>query len=683
MTIDPALFGYSIAAIAYSALMLGLLTVWRSRFRGPFLVLATAATAFWAALIAYSRYDVDVSQTTILFAEIIRDGAWLLFLSSLLYGAIMDDVPWFGRYGGVSIAVGVLALGVGVELLPFLRNAGYQGGSVLVLGSIVTSLYGLIALEQIHRNARNTQRRTTMYLCLGIAALLAIDLFLYSNAIFDGEISLLFWDSRGFVVAMSAFLIGVATSRRQAQAPGIFVSRQVVFYSATLIGAGIYLTLVGLAGYFVQRFDQHWGAAAQVILFVAAVILFMIIIMSEQTRARFRVFIAKHFFENKYDYRDEWLRLIHTLTDSEEDLPLRKRAIKALAQIVGSPSGMLWLQRDGKSAYEPYSSWDVQLCDHSWSVDGPLIAFLRRTGWVLNLDDLQPDSEAGAEVQAEKMPAELSDLRIVVPLMHEDRLLGLVGLSKPKTPVSLNFEDHDLLKTAGKQIASYLAQEIATEQLAESRQFEAFNRLTAYVMHDLKNAIAQQSLVVENAERHKRNPAFIDDAIETIKGSVVRMRRVVEQLKQGAREEHADKVDVGSVILGAIAESQDRKPVPTAILCDERILVRADQERLRMALYHAIRNAQDATPDDGSIEVELTADGGRCIIRISDTGCGMDAAFIRDRLFRPFDSTKGTQGMGIGAYQIRETLRAARGDLDVESLPEKGTSLFFRLPLGA
>jgi putative PEP-CTERM system histidine kinase len=681
VTVDPALLGYALATLAYAILTLALLTVWRARFDGPFLAIAAFSATFWSGLIAWSTVVGGDWQTLILFAELVRDAAWLLFLSSLLYGAIMSNIPWFGRFGGVFLAGAVIALGLIVQSFPVLGESGLHTGSVLVLGTIVTSLYGLIALEQIHRNARNTQKGNLTFLCLGIAAIFAIDLFLYANAIFDGQINQLFWESRGFVIAMSAPLIALAVWRKEAQSPGIFVSRQVVFYSATAVGAGVYLTLIGLAGYFVQRFDQQWGGAAQIILFGAAVLLFLIIIMSEQTRARIRVFIAKHFFENKYDYRDEWLRLIHTLTDSEENLPLRKRAIQALAEIIGSASGTLWLRRDENSGYEPYASWNMRLCDHAWPGDGALIQFLRRTGWVLNTDELDQDSENYAALRVEGFPDELRDIQIIVPLGHEDGLLGLVGLTRPKMPVSLNFEDHDLLKTAGKQIASYLAQEIATDQLAESRQFEAFNRLTAYVMHDLKNAIAQQTLVVENAEKHKRNPAFIDDAIETIKGSVVRMRRVVEQLKQGARDEHADKVDVGKLILSAITQSEDRNPVPVAALCEERLLVRADQERLRMALYHAIRNAQDATPDDGNIEIELTAENGSCVIRISDTGCGMDAAFIRERLFRPFDSTKGTQGMGIGAYQIRETLRASNGDLEIQSYPDQGTSLFLKLPL--
>ncbi len=243
----------------------------------------------------------------------------------------------------------------------------------------------------------------------------------------------------------------------------------------------------------------------------------------------------------------------------------------------------------------------------------------------------------------------------------------------------LNFEDHDLLKTAGQQIASYLAQEQSTEQLAEGRQFEAYNRLTAYIMHDLKNLIAQQSLVVANAKRHKKNPKFIDDAVATIEGGVTRMRRVIEHLQQSSIDQRQEKVELGKLIMQAVSQCADRQPIPKTHIGDEQIWVRADRERLLMALYHGIRNAQDATGADGEVSVELEPNGANCTIRIIDTGAGMDELFVRERLFKPFDSTKGTQGMGMGAYQIRETVRAIGGEVRVQSELDKGTRLVLEL----
>jgi putative PEP-CTERM system histidine kinase len=293
--------------------------------------------------------------------------------------------------------------------------------------------------------------------------------------------------------------------------------------------------------------------------------------------------------------------------------------------------------------------------------------------------EVRPDKYA--PVLRQQLNATIRDSAFVVPLLHEQELTGFVVLSIPNTSVSLNFEDHDLLKTAGQQIASYLVQERATEQLAESRQFEAYNRFTAFVMHDLKNAIAQQSLVVENAERHKRNPEFVDDAIETIKGSVQRMRRVMRHLQQDAVHVTTERVDITKLLLRAESQCSDRNPPPVASVPQRTLAVKANHDRLLSSLSHAIRNAQDACQENGKVSIGVREEDGLCCVDITDDGCGMEADFIRDRLFRPFDSTKGAEGMGIGAYQIRETAHAFGGDVYVQSTVGVGTTLTLCLPI--
>ena len=256
-------------------------------------------------------------------------------------------------------------------------------------------------------------------------------------------------------------------------------------------------------------------------------------------------------------------------------------------------------------------------------------------------------------------------------------------LLRPPHTKALNFEDHDILKTAGRQVAVVLAQAMAQEQLAETKQFEAVNRLTTFLMHDLKNLIAQQDLVVANAQRFRHRPEFFDDAINTVKSGVDRMRKVLDQLQQGGRKEPQwSRVDVAKALMEARSQCADRKPIPSVALPPEAVWVRIDRERLASVFIHLIRNAQDATPPDGRIDVLLARVGDDSVsITITDNGRGMDAAFVRDRLFRPFDSTKGAQGMGIGAYQARDIVRSAGGDVHVSSEPGAGTTFDVRLPV--
>ena len=667
--------GYGLAGLVFLIFALLLVTSFRGRSQGHVLLVAAVISSIWGLGLAYDAAAPGLSASRVFVLEFTFDGVWLLFLAAMLSGAIGTAQIWFVRFGGVLVAVAILAGGTGLELYARSRGVGGGAGSMIVFGSLLTSLFGLVGIEQIYRNARVTQRKELKYLCIGLGGMFAYDLFLYSNAILAGQVSEVVWAARGFVVAMCVPLIAVATRRASSWSVGIFVSRQIVFYSATLFGAGIYLTLMGFLGYYIRDVGGEWGPIAQLIFSSGAFLLLGVFLFSERLRARLRVFISKHFFENKYDYREEWLRLIDTLTSIEDGLPLRKRGLKALAQIVDSPSGLLWIKDDEGNAYQCVANWNTRELELGIAADASLPCFLESSGWIVERSEYERDPARYSDLDLTALTVAFQEFEFVVPLLHDGELLGFVLLSKSEPQALLNFEDRDLLKTAGKQIASYLAQEIATEQLAESRQFEAFNRLTAYIMHDLKNLIAQQSLVVENAQRHRGNPEFIDDAIATIRGSVQRMRRVIEHLQQRSVEHSAERVELGKLVMQAVSQCADRDPVPRAVIGDRQTWVRADRDRLQMALYHAIRNAQDASSVGGSVSVEVSSTGDECAVSIIDNGRGMEEDFVRDRLFRPFDSTKGTSGMGIGAYQIRETLKTVGGRVDVESTPGVGTRL--------
>jgi putative PEP-CTERM system histidine kinase len=676
-----SLYSYGAAAAAFSILTGLLVTVWRNRVRGSLLTVACLLSAVWAGVLAYSGTQADVPFSRILLTEMAHDSIWLIFLSSLLGGSVATKSNWLVRRGGVVLGLAFLASGLLLEYAGLKTLFPSAMRQILVMGSIVTSLYALVGVEQLYRNARPAQRNGLKFLSLGLAGIFAYDIFLYSNAVFDGQIQATFWDVRGFVVTLCVPLIAISILRISSWERGIFASRQIIFYTTTLFAAGLYLSLVGLAGYYIQTLGKAWGDVLQLLFFSAAILGLFALVLSEQLRGKIRVFIIKHFFERKYDYRAEWLRLSHTLTSTEDSLPLKKRAVKALAQIVGSTSGHLWLKDEDSASFTAVAGWDTQPIAVSVAADSGLPAFMAEKGWIVDVGEVASGANKYASLTHQDLPEGIATSAYVIPLMHESELMGFVSLSNPKTPVSLNFEDHDLLKTARQQIASYLAQTEATELLAESRQFEAYNRFTAFVMHDLKNAIAQQSLVVENAERHKRNPEFIDDSMETIKGSVVRMRRVLEHLKQGTVYPVMERVDVTKMVLRAEMQCSDREPVPTVTVPESSGFVKANSDRLMSSLTHAIRNAQDACEQGDSVTVAIEFADGECRFVIADTGCGMDPAFVRDRLFRPFDSTKGASGMGIGAYQIRETARASGGDVEVISGVGAGTKVIMRLPL--
>jgi putative PEP-CTERM system histidine kinase len=679
MSFSLPFLSYGSAAIAFAVLTVALVSVWRYRVKDSLLSFASLATVIWAAVIAVDGGPVQLSPSQLFALEAGIAGVWLFFFASILRGALASRRSQFLRFGGVALAVGLLLVASYTEWV-----AGHTPGRMgrpFLIGLLALTLYGIVLIEQVYRNARRPQREGLRYLALGAGLLFVYNLLLYSGGIASGSVSERFWDSRGFIACLSALLIGVAANQGSSLAPGLFLSRKVVFYTTTLIASAMYLLVVGVAGFYLEQVDPVWGPSAQLVFLTVAVVVLLIVFSSRQARAKLRVMIAKNFFENKYEYRDEWLRLMDTMTGARGELPLEKRAVKALADILDVQSGVLWYRNKERSGYVETAGWGRRRGEQTIANDDALVRFLGETGWIIDLRELREDPSSYAGLDRDRLDALFGFAAFIIPLMDGGEILGFVVLGRPGRPVSLNFEDHDLLKTAGRQIARDLATAEASERLSETMQFEAFNKLTAYIMHDLNNAIAQQSLVVENATKHKRNPAFIDDAIETINRSVVRMRRVMSHLQQGTVELTPKLVSVGDVLQKAIDNSRDRQPVPRLATAGIDARVRIDADRFLMAVCHAIRNAQDATAQEGSIEITTRVADGTCRISIADDGEGMDPEFVRSRLFRPFDSTKGVEGMGIGAYQIRETLRAAGGDVDVQSAKGEGTTLTLVLPV--
>ena len=312
-----------------------------------------------------------------------------------------------------------------------------------------------------------------------------------------------------------------------------------------------------------------------------------------------------------------------------------------------------------------------------------LVRFLQERQWVINLDEFRTDPGLYADLELPAWLEGLSQAWLVVPLMNQQQLAGFIVLAQPRAQQSFNWELLDLLKTAACQAASHLVQLQTLEALSESRQFEGFHRLATVVLHDIKNLIAQQTLVVSSAARHKHKPEFIEDAIEIMEHSVAKMRRLMELLHSGLPEGNPVQVNLASLVAEAVRNCSGNLPVPDYQDDQDdqqQLNLLADRDRLTSVIENILKNAQDATPKEGYVNIRLSQQQGMAIITIEDNGCGMDASFIRDRLFRPFDTTKGDTGMGVGAYDSREYIRALGGDIGVTSTLGKGTAFLISLP---
>jgi putative PEP-CTERM system histidine kinase len=546
---------------------------------------------------------------------------------------------------------------------------------------VLMSLTGFLAVEQVYRNAQEETRRQLRLLCFAAAGIFGTDLFVYAHTTLVGTPYPFYWDARGYVNAAIAVLVIIAVARKPGLERELYVSRHVMFYTATLLGVGSYLVAMGAVTYIIRALGQEWSVPLDIAFLAAGIGVLAVVLLSAGIRTRFKAFLVKHFYRNKYDYREAWLRLTQSLSRTGDLYESAANGLEGMARIIGSQQGSLWVEKDGERYEWLVSLGNGQHAATHYERGHPLAQFLTSSGWVIDSEEYAQEPDRYGTALGHPDDGLLPRNSLVVPLDRQGYLQGFVILGRPAGLRALNFEDHDILKTAGRQVAAVLAQALVQEKLAETRQFEALNRMSAFLMHDLKNIVAQQDLVLANAQRFRHRPDFIDDAFQTIRGGTERIKKVLEQLATASRTKPAPgRVDVSKVLMEVRSRCADRQPIPEIGMQAQAAWARMDHDELTNVLFHLVRNAQDATPPDGHIRIGLHKDVGEFVITIEDTGCGMDGAFVRDRLFRPFDSTKGAKGMGIGAYQARHIIRLAGGEVDVTSKVGAGTTFTVRLP---
>lgn len=672
--------GYGAAALAFGLLTLLLGAASRGRRQGIRVLAACVVTVLWSGLLAWHAHAEQLSWMVVCAAELVRYGAWVIVLCGIaapLSPRRRLSTLAYGTWGACAAlyVFGPLAQQLGVQAWP--------PGLVLTRTGLALSILTLLLLEQIYRNANASSRAAVRPLVFGLGALMVYDVFLYSQAELLRGIVPDVWNARGFINAAAVPAIALAVRAQPLWSMEVFVSRQFVLYTGTLLAVGGYLLVIALGGYWVRTRGGGWGGVAEILFVVAAITLLVSLVMSQHLRRRAKVFLSKHFYRNKYDYRLEWLRFIETLSADEGDV--RRVSVQAVAQIFSSPSGVLYLFQTGEQRYAPVARWPESIAEREFpAVDArtQLIQLLSRRHWIVDLDEGGTQEDLRVTLELPTGLRENRRARIIAPILQRERLLGFVILYSPAEPFELTYEDRDLLRTVGRHVATHLAQQEADRELGESRQFEAYNKLTAFMMHDLKNSVAQLQLIVTNAQRHKHKPEFIDDVIDTAANTVERITRLIEQFR-GADVPYAKPLPLRTVVSAAVERCRLRKPVPALNGPVPDVDIHADQERLTAIFEHVFRNAQDATQENGRIDVSFTRDGTDATVIIADTGSGMDAEFLRERLFRPFDSTKGAKGMGVGAYQVREYVRSLGGQVKVQSTPGSGTSFWITLPCSA
>lgn len=642
---------------------------------------AVVCSAAWGACLwAYAGSGQPVYLVGGELSDMLRYAAWFAFLLAVLRrqnaGVYPAGMSWLGTAAYALMVFAVVARGMQLSGSQALGDPT----RLALYASMAMPVFTLMLVEQLFTNVSEDSRWNVKPLCLGLAGIALFDLYMYSQAVLFNRLDSDAFSIRGAMHVLMLPLLWLASTRRRNWLDKIQVSRKAAFHSATLLIAGIYLLFVSLVGYYVRFFGGEWGRALQLGLVFFGLLSLVVLALSGSVRASLRVFLGKHFFRYRYDYREEWLRFTQTLSSKNSPQEMGQQVVRGLADLLESPGGGLWMRDRNEAKFSQTARWNLGESREKEDAGSPLCTFMATSGWVVNLEEFRSfPRRYGAMV----LPAWLQEIEqawLIVPLTVSDEMIGFVVLARARTRVDVNWEVNDLLKTAGKQAASFLAQMQATEALLEVRKFDAFNRMSAFVVHDLKNIVTQLSLMMKNAQRHSQNPEFQRDMLLTVENSLDRMRQLMLQLREGATPPGtAVGVDLGDIVarMEAMATSRGRR-LEVAIMT--RVGTRGHEERLERVVGHVVQNALDATPASGSVKLTLDRQGGQARIEVTDTGQGMTKEFIRERLFKPFQTTKQA-GMGIGAYESFQYVQELGGKIDVDSELGQGTRVTMLLPL--
>lgn len=671
-----AAWSFGLALAGYVAFAARVAFASRNNAPARLLIAALVGTATWAGCsLGAVMVPGDASGATASVADALRYAAWFAFLARLSGG---EATPANGGRSWLAIGVVVLMLVASVLLVEPVDVAHALGPRPGLLVRLGLAVFGLMLIEQLVRRVHPQTRWSIKPLAVGLAGVFGIDLFFYADAMLFGHVDADISAARGFANVLVLPFLAITTARNTSWKIDLHLSRGAVMQSTALLASGAFLLAVAGAGYFVRYFGGDWGRALQIELVFGAALLVAVVATSGRFRSYLRVFVSKHFFSYRYDYREAWLRFTRTLSTDMPGQTLSLRTVVALADLVESPAGVLFVKEESRG-YVPSARWNMRAGDALLRADDPLVRFLETRGWIVSVDEWRVSPDRYDRIAIPDAIASLASPWLIVPLMSGNDLLAFAVLTTPRAPIDVDWEVRDLLKTASRQAASYLGHVRATEALLEARKFDAFNRMSAFIVHDLKNLIAQLSLMLRNAKRHRDNAEFQADMLATVEHVVGRMNGLMLQLRGAATPvANAHPVDLCAIVRHVCASKGEAR-VRVDVDAPQQTSVLAHEDRLERVVGHLLQNAIDASAPGASIDVAVAVADRFATLCVTDHGAGMSAEFVRDRLFKPFQTTKGA-GMGIGVYESSQYLSSIGGEIRVDSVEGSGTRVEMRLP---
>jgi putative PEP-CTERM system histidine kinase len=612
--------------------------------------------------------------------------SWLAF--SFCFGT---KEPWrlVSQFKILFIGVGAISLFFAGFAFSGLFAAPTDSPAVLRLGGIGKAFYSFLLLaavtivaklEHTIRQSAGDQRIKIRSLLLGVGGLFFFLIFSASESLLFSRIYLGLLPVGSSVFIICAAVIAFSVVRHKLMDVNFYMSRFVIYNSVTILVVGAYLLVVGLVTQLIRWFDLFPGYHLEILVLFLAILFLLGLFLSDRVRWKARMFINRHFYRSRYDYRKEWLKFSEGLSSILNVNDLVLPIGNMLKDTVGVKGVSLWVadtRAEKLTLAGPNSTGEK----YEMKIAQEFLDELAEKKEPFPIE--APWARGFARENADIIKALQTSL--AVPMVSGTELIGLILLGNKTTGEPFLGEDIDLLRSVGAQIGGAIVNARLSQELIGAKEMEMFHRLSSFVMHDLKNLVSSLTLLAQNAAEHMGNPQFQKDALDTVRASIYKMDALISRLSNNTVEitPNLEKVNLNEVVTEAVNRmGQAGRTSKAELQTDLGDIpgISADRDQIEKVVSNLLINAFEALEQGGRIAIKTETDADRVILSVSDNGPGMPPEFIEAELFKPFKSTK-KKGLGVGLYQCKSIVEAHGGRIEVESQEGKGSTFRVILPV--
>ncbi|NVN97963.1 MAG: PEP-CTERM system histidine kinase PrsK [Geobacteraceae bacterium] len=555
------------------------------------------------------------------------------------------------------------------EPVLFLSSYGVVFYSAVCIGLISA----LINLEATFVHASGIKRWNIKFEIIGTGLLLAGLFAYYGHSFLYRTISMNLISVRSVLLLLAVTLVAYSQSRSKEHVR-VYVSRGLAYKSVVLLSVGVYLVVLGLLGEGMKYFNDSFVKSIGISLSVVLGAVLMILIFSESLKRKIQVFLGEHFYQNKYDYRSEWLSLTDKLSSPRSVEELSSAIVAVFCETFGMACGALYLRLETADNFSLLQNHEMISPTALIKGSDPFMRILLSSRTVSSIRSLHLDSTS-------ELAGMFSENRVsfAIPLSSSDQVIGFIVAGQPLFKLeNYSSEDYDLMNTIAHQAAAALLTMKLSEQLAQAREIEVLGKISTFMIHDLKNQVHTLSLLVSNAKEYISDPEFQADMLASLENTTGRMNALIGKfknmpVKSDLRLERVDLLQLAVQVATGMPGSDIR-------VSGCSVYVMIDQEQIKSLLVNLFLNAIEATDGIGPVQVETGSEHNRAFVSVTDHGCGIPDDFLRQHLFAAFKTTKKS-GLGIGLFQCRQIAEAHDGTIRAVSRPDEGAVFTLQLPL--